>query len=702
MNSRTTPPRPLTNSCWLFLFPILAIALALPTSSSAAVAGGKILTQSTPGYVATAKNLGREDAAKVIEVSVWLHLRNRAQFDALAQSLYDRTSPNYRHWLKSQDIAARFAPTADQASTIRGFLTAHNLKVIKTGPNNFYVRAQGTVADVEKAFHVELNNYQVGNKIVRANNTDPYIDGSAADLVRAVSGLDNAEFNHPAMARPNLVSKNSGVSVAKAMAAPSTSDLFSSQCFTGTEKETFSTNADGELPIGTYKGNKLNAQSATSNGCAYTPPAIQTAYNLTGLYKEGYDGSGQTIAIVDWCGSSTIQSDANAFSAQFGLPALTSSNFAITYTAPSLCEATDQTEINIDVEWAHAVAPGANINLVVPPTANFQDVDQAEFDVVNYGLGTVLSGSFASPELETDATELQNENLISEIGAVMGISMNFASGDAGSYVLDFLHETVSAPADSPWSTAVGGVTLALNADNSIAWQQGWGNYESVLTKEGAVFDPPNAGFVGGSGGGISECVTKITHFRPPICTGGFLKPPYQAGLTGKYRRMPDVSWLADPFTGVAILISVPGSLPLQQWQIWGGTSLATPMFSALWAIANQEAIAGGGAPLGQAAPYMYSMPAGTITDIVPLNSPNNVTATIQDANGTTTYPSAAIAGHPSAKFISALWDYPALEDTLVMITFGTDFTLRTAPGWDDVTGVGVPNAKAFADSFFGK
>jgi subtilase family serine protease len=683
---------------WLSILVVVTMSF---TFLSASTPGGKIVANNTPGYVATAENLGAENPAKVIEVSVWLELHNRSQFDELTQSLYDRNSPNYHHWLKPKDIAARFAPTAQEESTVRQFLAAHNLKVEKTGPNNFYVRARGTVGQVQSAFRIQLNNYQINGKTIRANASDPYIEGPAADLVRAVSGLDDGEFEHPAMARPSLTSSKPGLAAVRASAA-STADLFSSQCFTGTEKETFSTNADGELPFGTYQGNKLNLQSLTSNGCAYTPPVIQTAYNLTGLYKEGYDGKGQTIAIVDWCGSSTIQSDANAFSAQFGLPPLTSSNFAITYTAPSLCIAPDQTEINIDVEWAHAVAPGANINLVVPPSANFQDVDEAEFDVVNYGLGTVLSGSFASPELYTAATELENENIISEIGAAVGISMNFASGDDGSYVLDFFRQTVSAPADSPWSTAVGGVTLALNSDNSIAWQSGWGNQEGVLTEEGVVADPPGSRFIGGSGGGASECVTKNTRFRPPICTGGFLKPSYQAGLRGKYRQLPDVSWLADPFTGAAILITVPGNFPEQVWQVWGGTSLATPMFSALWAIANQEALAGGGAPLGQAAPYMYSMPEGTITDVVPVTSKTDVTATIVDSNGTTRYPEVALAERPGVKFVSALWDYPSLEDTLAVLTFGTDLSLKTAPGWDDVTGVGVPNAQAFADSFYGK
>jgi subtilase family serine protease len=148
----------------------------------------------------------------------------------------------------------------------------------------------------------------------------------------------------------------------------------------------------------------------------------------------------------------------------------------------------DQVEINLDVEWAHAIAPGANINLVVPPSASFQDVDEAEFDVANYGLGNVLSGSYGAPEAFVATTELETENLISEIGAAAGIYFNFASGDDGNFELTdtvFL-ATVSAPADSPWSTAVGGVTLALNSDNSIAWQAGWGNNGSLLAKEGTV------------------------------------------------------------------------------------------------------------------------------------------------------------------------------------------------------------------------
>ncbi len=697
------------NAGFLFQRPGIAIWVAMSCALLCASAMGSnvtsnVIANNTPSYVGTAKNLGAEDPAKVIEVSIWLQLHNRSEFDALTESLYDRTSPNYHHWLKAKDIAERFAPTAQEANTVRQFFTTHNLAVVKTGPSNFYVRARGTVADVEKAFQVQLNNYQVGEKTIRGNASDPRVEGPAGLLVRAISGLDSAQFEHTFMARPTGLggSKSGAASGAAAQKQKpvSNADFYSSQCFTGTETDTFSTNGDGELPIGTYTGNKLNLQSQTGPGCAYTPPSIQSAYNLTGLYNEGYDGSGQTIAIIDWCGSYSIQKDANKFSAKFGLPKLTSSNFAITYTAPSECISYDQVEINIDVEWAHAIAPGANINLVVPPSANFQDVNQAEFDVANEGLGNVLSGSYSSTELYTATTELDTENLISEIGAAVGISFNFARGDYGDYQLQTIRRTISAPADSPWATAVGGVTLALNTDNSIDWQSGWGNNGTLVAKQGTVYDPPPSGFFGGSGGGASECVTKNARFRPPVCTGGFLKPSFQKALTGKYRQIPDVSWLADPYTGAAILISIPGQVPEQVWQVYGGTSLATPMFSALWAIANQESLAGGGSELGQAAPYLYSMPAGTIFDIAPVTSATNVTGSIQDSKGTKQYSAKTLAGGARGEFVSALWDYFALPDTAEILSFGTDSSLKTAPGWDEVTGVGTPNAQAFADFFF--
>ncbi len=697
---------------------LMILTLTLCAQPSIA-ADGQWITHSTPPYVASAANLGAEDPDQVIEVSIWLNLHNRDEMDALVQDLYNPASPNYRHWLTRSQISARFAPTAEEAKTIQEFFEAHNLELVKVGASNFFVRARGTVGDVEKAFHVQLNNYQVRGKAVRANTNDPYVEGAASPLVRAVSGLDSGEYQHPLIMRPTSLSSGTPSAMDATAYASEAPGFYSSDCFDGVVTRQLSTNGNGELPIGTYKGNYLNLLTLTNAGCGYTPAPIQTAYNLTGLYAEGYNGAGQTIAIVDWCGSSTIQSDANAFSKRFGLPQLNSSNFQIIYTpTSSQCISEDQVEINLDVEWAHAIAPGAHIDLVVPPSASLQDVDQAAFYAVNYGLGNSLSGSYGTIESETSASYLDTENLISEIAALSGISTNFSSGDHGDFTVLGIPAAVSAPADSPWATAVGGVTLALNSNNSIAWQTGWGNNESLLTESGSIFDPPTsqaAGFYAGSGGGPSNCVVQDSSGN---CLAGYSKPTFQKGVPGKYRQLPDVAWLADPYTGGVIAITVPQENPGLIWQVVGGTSLACPMFSALWAIANQEA----GVPLGQAAQYLYSMPSATITDIVPVSSSHNVTASIKEPTGTNHYSPAEVLGGtppaPPAEFFSAIWDWPYGYETELAVSFGTDCSmlptsnpfaigtpcntssaLHTTVGWDNVTGVGTPNGQKFADFF---
>ncbi len=719
------------NSIRNFRWPSIVIMVFASSMALSAGVNGKVIADNTPRYVATAKNLGSEDPTKVIEVSIWLQLHDQSKFDALTASLYDSSSANYRHFLKPQEIAARFGPTADEAKTVRQFFEDHNLTVVKTGADNFYVRARGTVGDVEKAFHVQLNNYEVRGKTIRANVGDPYVEGPAGDLVRAVSGLDSGGFEHHVIVRQSGLS-GKPLALAKP-AAVADSDFFSSQCFTGTGTETMVNNGSG-FPIGTYKGNLLNLGSATGLGCAYTPPVIQNAYNLTALYGEHGQprGADQTIAIIDWCGSATILNDVNAFSAEFGLPQLIPADqfqqpfLGIIYTAPSSCISWNVPEINLDVEWSHAIAPDANINLVVPPTSEFQDVNQAEFDVVNLVLGTVLSGSYGVPEPLASTSELETESLLSEIGAAEGISTNFSSGDYGDYTFEGPPATVNAPADSPWATAVGGVSLALNADNSIAWQAGWGTNAEMPVYDGTVAVPPYIlgleigtpiGFQYGSGGGPSDCL--YVDSLNLTCLGGFPKPSYQANLPGNYRQLPDISWLGDPNTGAAILISIPGIDPPQVWEVIGGTSLAAPMFSGLWVIANQAATFAGHPPLGQAAPYLYSLPADTIHDIVPVTSGHNVTASIEDATGTNKYNASEVFGGAAPpKFVSAMWDDAYLNDTLLVLSFGTDCAaitdpildddgtacnspqaLTTTKGWDNVTGVGTPNAKAFVDYF---
>lgn len=642
------------------------------------------ISNNTPKFVKSARTMGAVDSSTVINVSVWLKPHNQKGLDALAETLYDPQSPKYHQWLTKAAFTAKFAPTAAEAKAVKNYLAAHHLSIVAVGPDNFFIRASGTVASVSSAFHVSLNNYEVNGKTVRANSADPFVPAAVAPLVRAVAGLDNMQYTHPYASQKALLQSPaapSGVNTAAtAMTAASASSAlsFNPVCFTGTTTQTFT--SEGALPKATYTGNEYSPAAA---GCGYTPANIRAAYNLNPLYTRNLDGTGQTIVIIDWCGSPTIKQDANAFSSQFGLPKLTNSNFKIIYTpTPSYCEAPDP-EINIDVEWSHAIAPGAAIDLVVPPSADFQDVDEAYFYAVNYQLGNVISGSYGSEELYVPNSVLLTEDLISETAAVLGISANFSTGDDGDFTFDdpaYNPPSVNAPADSPYATAVGGVSLALTAGGAIAWQSGWGTNLNQLAFEGSVTDPPTVGgfFKFGSGGGESEV---------------FTKPSYQNNLPGAGRQLPDISWLGDPFTGAYIAISEPGSNPELQYPVYGGTSLACPMFAALWAIADQQA----GESLGQAAPYLYSLPKSAITDIVPRKSATNVTGVIKDSSGKTTYSAASLAEplENTTVFESTLWDYPLEEDTAYLVTFGTDSGLTTAPGWDNVTGLGVPNGAAF-------
>jgi subtilase family serine protease len=689
----------------LLLFTLLALACA---SSWGTLAEAQVVAQNTPSFVSSAPNLGPEDPNKTIDVSIWLQPHNRAELDSLAAELYDETSPEYGRFLTKREFATRFAPSKAEAEMVQQFFTSHNLRVISVDPNNFFVRAQGTAAEVEMAFRVQLNNYQVKGKVVRSNDRDPFIEGPAAAFVKSVSGLDTGVFQHPLDTRPmNIKIKNShSLTVAASDPADNTvtnpPGFFTNNCLPGLEKESFSTSGNGSLPIGTYSGNKLGSNTATSLGCGYTPAEIRTAYGLTSVYAKGFDGAGQTIGIIDWCGTPTILQDANGFSKQFGLPALVlGQNFEITYIpTPSQCIATGNVEINLDVEWSHAIAPGAYINLIVPPTATFQDIDEAEYIAIVSGLANVISGSYGSEEIETSPSEMQNGNLINEIAAIFGVAANFASGDSGDYSYGgSFPKTVSYPANTPFATAIGGTSLVLNANNSIKEQMGWGTNLSPLVSEGTIFDPLFPYFNYGSGGGPSTCVEQGAidpNTGYPACLAGFPKPAYQSKLGGIVRQLPDISWLADPFTGGVIYITIPG-IDGAQFMTVGGTSLACPMFSALWAIANQEA----GRELGQAAPYLYSMPASTIADILPVNSPNNVTASIRYQTYTKNITAAEVAG-VNVPFISAIWDYPYVEDTAVAVTFGTDSSLTVKRGWDNVTGLGVPNAGAFASYFLGK
>lgn len=663
------------------------------------------------GMPAGVTSMGPENPDLQISVTVWLNLHNKAQLDALVQDMYDESSPSYHHFLTLAQYQAQFAPSAADSKTVQDFFTAHNLKVTATDPMNHYVTAQGRVADAQAAFNVQIQRAMVAGAVHRVTQSEPAIGGAAGAVVAAVQGLSDLGYRaHARPARdPESGQAYAGLPVAS---GPVSNGLFfSADCLRPPELQTFTTG--GGTPSATYFGNRYgaditNTALGTLPPCGYDAAELETAYGLNAAYAQGLNGTGQTVVIVDGFGSNTILADANLFAALYGLPALTPANFNIYYpNGSATCTSTNgciagnwQYETTLDVESALSIAPGANFALVLGADNTFTNLDIANLYAIENLLGNVISNSFGIQEIalvEFLPSELTVENGLAEIAAALGISMDVGSGDDGDNLI-FDNEayginsvSVDTNADSPYATGVGGTSTFLDSNDHIKLQTGWGlNFQRIAdpTPNPPVIPPLQFGFQEGAGGGTSAV---------------YAKPRFQRQLPGKWRMVPDIALEADPETGIEIIVtpdSVPGDP--QYVEVFGGTSLSCPMFSALWAIANQANAAAGGGSLGQAAPLLYQLRGNAIIDVnlTPLDTLFNVQGVIVNPPGPPTFESANMLAAPldgTTLYVSALYNSP--ESTRWdVFTFGTDSSLATGPGWDNVTGLGTPNGLSFINA----
>ncbi len=678
-----------------FLTFTFAVGFALLANS--ALAAGQVAT-SAP------QNMGPEDASKQISVTVWLNPNNQALLDSTVAQMYDKSSARYHQFMTMDDLNKQFAPTAKQVGMVRDFLAAHNLQVTSTDANNHFVVAQGQVGDAQTAFHTQINRMMINGKMHRVSTATPTVAGPAGAFVAAVQGLSDLRYHANVKRSMNFATGTPYAGVSPS-AVGADGLFFSGQCLRPAEIQTFKTG--GAFPEAIYSGNRygadINSPQPNLPPCGYDAAELQGAYGLNALYKRGLNGTGQTIVIVDAFGSNSIVSDANLFSQLNGLPALTPSNFQIVApVGPATCSTTNNCfagdwnlETTLDVEWAHAIAPGANIVLVLSPDDEFTNLDLTNRAAIKNHYGNVLSNSFGISEIvlqELDPSELVVENNISELAAASGIAHNVSTGDSGdnlAFDQDFGINATSpgANADSPFATGVGGTSTFLDKHNNIELQTGWGlNLTQIAgpSPNPPLIPPVSDGFFFGAGGGTSTV---------------YAKPAFQKHLKGNFRLEPDIAMNADPETGVEIIVS-PDGIPADGTfvEVAGGTSLACPMFTALWAVANQAA---GGGPIGQAAPVLYELPGDAITDV-----DVNILSTLENVTGLVIAPphggnfeSAASLAQPlenTSRFISAL--FQSGSTSWFVFTFGTDSSLTTGPGWDNVTGLGTPNGAPFIDA----
>jgi subtilase family serine protease len=312
-------------------------------------------------------------------------------------------------------------------------------------------------------------------------------------------------------------------------------------------------------PTGTVR---FSCQLTVPASC-YGPDQMRTAYGTQSLLAAGYDGTGKTITIIDAYGSPTLASDVAKFDTVWGLPA---TNYTV--TAPFGIDATTSDnasgwagETSLDVEWAHAIAPGAKIALVVAKSNNDADILDATQYAIDNNVGDVVSQSFGEGEACMASADLARQHTLFKKAVQQGITLFASSGDQGAGQPNCdgsngYFKSTSTPASDPNVTSVGGTTL--HADGVT------GTYQSETTwNESAIFGDAVAG-----GGGQSVL---------------FTRPSYQAAAThDRTRDVPDVSYNAAVFNGVITAWN-------GRFYRFGGTSAGSPQWAAITAIVDQIA-----------------------------------------------------------------------------------------------------------------
>jgi subtilase family serine protease len=315
----------------------------------------------------------------------------------------------------------------------------------------------------------------------------------------------------------------------------------------------------------------------------YSPLQMRQAYRIQALTRAGITGAGQTIVIIDFYQSPNIRHDLHLFDTLFSLPDPRLTIYAPDGYAPFNINDPAQVgyvyETNLDVEWAHAIAPAANIALVLSRTANDNDVYNATKFAIQNNLGGIISQSFGVPETAETREFLAAEHALFVEAQAKNISVFASSGDTGTlepiYARNNPHQIIALspgvnyPASDPLVTSVGGTSLYISPNGCIR--------ETVWSTA-----------LGASGGGFSRI---------------FTRPGYQNGIKdiGAHRGIPDVSYSADPALGVPVVISIslaqPLIIPI------GGTSAGSPQWAAITALGNQVA----GKRLGFLNPELYAV-----------------------------------------------------------------------------------------------
>ena len=627
---------------------VAAVSCALVGAASspafAAPGNGKsALTGSVPPWAQSAHKVGASDKSTQVDFRVYLTNRGGDAAQRLAMAVSTPGNAQSGKFLTAAQYRAQFAPAQSDVDAVSAWLKAQGFAVGYVPDNHKYVEAVGSVAQAASAFGTSFSDYTVDGATLRSNDTPLQVPSSLGS-VEAVIGLDEsmALVHHDAKTQPSA-----GFRVGQPCSA-----------YWGQK-----TVQNTPTPDGTT----LPASPSAFAPCGYAGAQLQGTYGVSQAIASGNDGRGVTVAVIDAYASPTARQDLTTYSAKHGLPAPTASTYREQVAPGTYIRSTNTKqdpagwagEETLDIEAVHTMAPGANILFVSAPN-NYRDLDAALNKVVDSHSADIITNSYGygGEALPTGYIKPQLDAQIQ--AAATGISVFFSSGDDGDETggVAGVAPTPDWPASSPYVTAVGGTSLGVAQDNTRLFELGWETAKSTLTSAGAWSTPA---YLYGGGGGTSRL---------------FAQPSYQAGVVpssisqtyggAPMRAVPDVAALGDPTTGMAVGQSQTFSdgVYYDEYRI-GGTSLASPLYAGMWALAVQKHGA-----YGLANPTLYGA-RGASYDVT--------------KDQLAAYPGAVRVDYANSENGSAGYVYSAR-----WFDRDENLTIHVRPGYDDVTGVGAP------------
>jgi hypothetical protein len=500
-------------------------------------------------------DLGTAPATLPMQRMLLVLKRSPAQEAALRKLLddqQDKHSPSYHKWLTPLQYGQQFGPTDSDLQAITAWLQSHGFQVATT-KGRTVLEFSGSASQVQQAFHTAIHKYVVNGEQHWANSSDPQIPTALTPAVAGVLTLHN--FLKKPLVRYTKQTVPAKIRPGKRPAI------------------TFSDGSHGMAPLDFAMIYSSNAYTNGTTGAGVTIGVV----GRSNLFNGGED-------VSDFDSGQIFNVSGGTFS------------IILNGADPGDLGGGEEVEATLDSTWTGAVAPGANVELVVSASTNTTDgTDLSEVYIVENNLADIMTESFSTCEFG-NTTDL-GVSALAEQAAAQGITYFVSTGDSGAAGCDDPSEaaatfpvSVNLLAATPFDTAVGGTVFDDTANPTLYWSSTNTGQESALSyiPEDVWNDSCAASSCGSSanlaagGGGVSTV---------------FSKPSWQTGVTGipadGFRDIPDVSLTAAPHDGYVLCLDA-SCVPDSQGEFFlfliGGTSASAPSFAGIMAQVDEQMV----------------------------------------------------------------------------------------------------------------